>query len=602
MSMGPDKCQLSQLAFCDTFQSIVGGGRGGDLDPAKWSFAREQQNHNPAQGMVNTYSSVNAEFCTTHQVRRADQDSFICGAQFGESNHWMEALNDAGSYATNSARILQPFDFAGRTGNMVFDVDNKSLGGDHTHWTNVWLTDQPVQIPHLSAPSTDMPPRNGIGLDFSSGEKDCGTGHNGLRGLHVYTNYNDSFTWADGNLHCFTASDDMANHLQIKISRTRIEVWSSDAGGANFRLISAFNVNLNFTRGYWSFQHVAYNAGKEGNPSQVTYHWHAIGFDGPVLPADRDYQVPDALQQRSDGSINLGYVTPKSYTFPNVNLANIGQAYVTYNVFYQAAPHIMTATVNGHAETLTEPYTGNNGYNWSYLTQPIPLTDLTNGTNTLQLTGGTPCTGNACPAVANIDLELVPKSIPVPPLSVKAVSSSTTTSTGSLLVTFVARANNGSAITRFNVGCTSKNGGGTKLGVRVGPIPGPVVITGVTTAKLYTCAVSATNPMGTSAPSAPSHAVTVGAPAQPVKPIATKVSSGVLSVSFARPVNNGASITGYTVVCSSGNGGVKVTVGGAASPLTVRGLTPGKSYTCMVAASNSRGLGVASAPSAAVSS
>ncbi len=38
--MGPDQCLLRQIAFCDTFQTIVGGGREGDLDPAKWSFTR----------------------------------------------------------------------------------------------------------------------------------------------------------------------------------------------------------------------------------------------------------------------------------------------------------------------------------------------------------------------------------------------------------------------------------------------------------------------------------------------------------------------------------------------------------------------------------
>ena len=65
-----------------------------------------------------------------------------------------------------------------------------------------------------------------------------------------------------------------------------------------------------------------------------------------LLPIDRDYQVPDALQMRTlwpsgqpDGTINLGYVTPKSYTFQNVDLSNVAQAFVTYNVFYQATSH-----------------------------------------------------------------------------------------------------------------------------------------------------------------------------------------------------------------------------------------------------------------------
>ena len=43
----PDQCLLPQLAFCDTFQTIVGGGREGDLDPAKWSFTRASQAQQP---------------------------------------------------------------------------------------------------------------------------------------------------------------------------------------------------------------------------------------------------------------------------------------------------------------------------------------------------------------------------------------------------------------------------------------------------------------------------------------------------------------------------------------------------------------------------
>ena len=98
----PDQCKLPQLAFCDTFQTIVGGGREGDLDPAKWSFTRPQPAPTRAQGLVNNYQPFNAEFCMTHQVRVADNDSFICGQQFGESNHWMEGMDDGGQYVMNS--------------------------------------------------------------------------------------------------------------------------------------------------------------------------------------------------------------------------------------------------------------------------------------------------------------------------------------------------------------------------------------------------------------------------------------------------------------------------------------------------------------------
>jgi hypothetical protein len=71
-------------------------------------------------------------------------------------------------------------------------------------------------------------------------------------------------------------------------------------------------------------------------------------------------------------------------------------------------------------------------------------------------------------------------------------------------------------------------------------------------------------------------------------------------VSFTAPANNGATITGYTATCTSTNLGVTKTKPGTASPLTVVGLSVGKTYRCTVKATNSRGTGPPSAPSAAI--
>jgi hypothetical protein len=54
------------------------------------------------------------------------------------------------------------------------------------------------------------------------------------------------------------------------------------------------------------------------------------------------------------------------------------------------------------------------------------------------------------------------------------------------------------------------------------------------------------------------------------------------------------------VACTSSNAGVAKSATGAASPISVTGLTAGKTYTCTVTAHNARGFGPASAPSAAV--
>jgi PKD repeat protein len=188
---------------------------------------------------------------------------------------------------------------------------------------------------------------------------------------------------------------------------------------------------------------------------------------------------------------------------------------------------------------------------------------------------------------------------PLTPTGVTAKSSSTTGATGTLTVTYAAGGNNGAAITKFTATCTSSNGGALKIAVRTGATAVAIAVTGVTTGKTYTCSVVATNSRGNS-PAGTTTAVTVGAPAAPAKPTVVKTASGSLKVTFPAPATNGAAITGYTSTCTSTNSGVTKTNTGTASPLTVTGLTAGKTYTCTVVATNSRGTGPPSPASVAV--
>lgn len=82
-------------------------------------------------------------------------------------------------------------------------------------------------------------------------------------------------------------------------------------------------------------------------------------------------------------------------------------------------------------------------------------------------------------------------------------------------------------------------------------------------------------------------------PGAPVIGVAT-AGDGEAAVSFSPPAfDGGAAITSYTVT-SSPEG---FTATGAASPLTVTGLTNGQGYTFTVVATNSVGDSAASAPS-----
>jgi hypothetical protein len=144
----------------------------------------------------------------------------------------------------------------------------------------------------------------------------------------------------------------------------------------------------------------------------------------------------------------------------------------------------------------------------------------------------------------------------------------------------------------------SSNGGVT--GAKTGTAS-PLTVTGLTTAKTYTWTVTATNARGTGLASASSSPVIVGAPKAPTTVKAVRVAAGSLRVSFVAGANNGSAITSYTATCVSSNGGVTGVKTGAASPVTVTGLTTTKTYAWTVRATNARGTGHASGPSAAVS-
>lgn len=82
----------------------------------------------------------------------------------------------------------------------------------------------------------------------------------------------------------------------------------------------------------------------------------------------------------------------------------------------------------------------------------------------------------------------------------------------------------------------------------------------------------------------------------PAAPVIVSVSAGYGSavVSFTVPSNNGGSaITGYTATCTA-SGAATRTSTAIGSPITVRGLSGGRAYSCAVTASNAAGTGSSS--------
>ena len=125
-------------------------------------------------------------------------------------------------------------------------------------------------------------------------------------------------------------------------------------------------------------------------------------------------------------------------------------------------------------------------------------------------------------------------------------------------------------------------------------------ISGLGNATTYTFEIAAKNAGGTGPLSVATAPITVGAPKAPTVVDAARVAAGQLRVTFTAGADNGAAVTTFTARCASPDGGATKTKSGAAGPLTVTALSAGKTYSCTVNATNSRGTGPSSSGSPAV--
>lgn len=478
-------CILSQIAFCDQFNQPAADfnapnlPREGQMDPVKWSFSRFTQNINPTQGAVWPWIPTTIQFCrTTINNIIPNQDSFICDGNGMETMHWMEAFNDDGSYAYDNARIRQPFDFASRTGKIVFDVDAVMLDA-HAFWPEVWIADQPIPGPHSTNPGISSSARNAIGFRFNS---DCGqSGKLGTVGeIVIVRNYVESQATINQSASpCYTTMNDMFNRFEIDVNQNHVDIYASantpDHGMTypNYRLIaSADNINLGFTQGYVSFQQTHYNSAKFGFPAFNTYHWDNLGFDGPVLPTPRNYEINNALTPldglSNANGVNLGWLlkdggistccpnnqlTTTPFTFSNVNLANATGAELTLGTWSFVSGESFKYRFNSGAwRTFIYPFPDARDGALG-LSIPVSLADLVQGTNTLDLqasNNGSLGFGNP---VANIDLtiEVSSSSVDAIPPTVTITNPTAGTTIGGSAVNITAAANDNVGVSKVEI-------------------------------------------------------------------------------------------------------------------------------------------------------
>jgi hypothetical protein len=160
---------------------------------------------------------------------------------------------------------------------------------------------------------------------------------------------------------------------------------------------------------------------------------------------------------------------------------------------------------------------------------------------------------------------------------------------GAATVTFTAPTYTGNTpITGYTV--TSSPGGFTGTGAS-----SPITVTGLQSSTSYTFTVTATNSVGTSAPSSASNSIT--ATTVPQAPTIGTATAGDASatVTYTAGATGGSAVTAYTATSSPGS-----LTGTGASPITVSGLSNGTAYTFTVTATNANGTSAASSASNSV--
>jgi hypothetical protein len=424
------------IAFCETFDHPAGiGNRSGELNGTLWGVSRAIGVTNFGQQQYNAASPTVMQRCGKNVPVSPPNDVAICDGML------VEAQTDEDSVTSLAMYPKQPFDIAGRTGTIAFDVSDDSLG-NHRVWPELWYTDQPVPVPFVHFSSLQSVPKNGFGVRFAAycppNVPGCGdrfvcpdlpasVGVITVDSAVVVNNYvsDDSFTdVGKGPIKvkqtgCVKASSGPGdlNHFELRVSEREIDVYGTDAGTIKpLRKIAVIsNMKLTLTRGLVWLEDAHYNGDKPGfgaDQGTHTFTWDNVGFDGPLLPRDLAFDVLDRLAPIGS-LLNLGWEISPSASKPLAldvagvyNVKEAAGALLTFNYFTYGKV-VMTYRVNhGRWQSVRWPFGACYTQNAFVLcgqktiAVPVPLSDVRSGTNHVEFesTGAT--------AVYNVDLVL----------------------------------------------------------------------------------------------------------------------------------------------------------------------------------------------------
>jgi hypothetical protein len=434
------------VTFCETFANKNPGipSRTGDLDPNVWGVSRTEGTVNFGQGLANAVPASTMVGCSGNTTVLPPNDIMICNGQLRESsNDNPTGVFEAGGVTALTMYPKQPFDFAGRTGTVSFEVSNDSEGS-HGTWPEFWITNLPIPAPFQHFTTWASLPQYGFGIRFdgfvdSNGNANScpeGSGYLGVGSAIIINNYvandfdNSGNTVQLRGYDCVKQSTEagLLNHYEIQVSQNQIDVYGTDAGVAPSsstlkHLATILNANLGFTRGLVWLEDVHYNADKSLQlPLQHdhTFAWDNVAFDGPFTDRDFAYDALDAnvpvTNYAPNLANNLAMISGANQT-SSWNVLNIpanpsaAAVRVLFNFYHYNPPTVLTVTVNGHANPTPWPYPDTMGYTWRTFAVTIPVSELVAGTNVVQIGG------DQAMATSNVDIVLagVPGGVPVLP-------------------------------------------------------------------------------------------------------------------------------------------------------------------------------------------
>jgi hypothetical protein len=469
-SSTPGNCnnQLgSAVIFCEPFDVANSGtpSRTGGLDPNVWGVSRTAGGAaNLGQGQYNVWPPTTLIGCTATTTVVDPNDVSVCNSQLREAlNDNVTGVFDAGTVAVLTMYPKQPFNFAGRTGTVSFDVSNDTQGG-HSAWPEFWMTDLPVPAPFTFQGGWLSLPANGFAVRFEAEAMP------GDAGLCPNSNNISVARWTVGSalavrnyvleennlvdqanfgtasnppltvniLDCVIApayASGVMNHVEIRVTATEIDVYATDAGVAPSpttlrKIASITNANLSLTQGLVWLEDAHYNADKEtlafpGSPDEKehTFVWDNLAFDGPFPGRDFTYDALDALTPYTQdnvlpGTVNLGQASNANQT-ASWNVLNVpanpqgaaARVLFSFNPQGSTNPTVINVIVNGNAHSIPWPYPDQATNTWRTLAVEINLTDLVAGTNVVQIGSDQPMVS----ANVNIQLAGVPGAVPVLP-------------------------------------------------------------------------------------------------------------------------------------------------------------------------------------------